>query len=84
MNINPIPMKIKLLIIAAAVTVLSACASPEERATDQIDTTENHSMNDSTSTDTITATGSMSGDNGAGADTMDTKRQKATREAGNR
>jgi hypothetical protein len=64
--------------------MLGACASPEERATDQIDTTENHSMNDSTDTDTITATGSMSGDNGAGADTADTKRQKATRAAGNR
>jgi hypothetical protein len=80
--LNSNHMKNKIIIIATASVMLLACASPEERATKQIDTTENSSV-DSAGFDTVTSTGSMSGSNGTGTDTMDTKRQKATREAGN-
>jgi len=70
------------MMMAAATALLAACASPEERAKDQVDTTANHSMNDSTNVDTMTVTGGTSGSNGTGTDTTDTKRQKATRQAG--
>jgi ABC-type glycerol-3-phosphate transport system substrate-binding protein len=76
-------MKNRLFMVATASALLLACASPEERATDQIDTTENSSA-DSAGFDTVTSTGSMSGSNGTGTDTVDTKREKATRAAGNR
>lgn len=79
---GPYRVKNRLFMIAAASAMLLAFASPEERATKQIDSTE-HSSTDSAGFDTVTSTGSMSGSNGAGTDTMDTKRQKATREAGN-
>ncbi|MEJ2884212.1 hypothetical protein [Pedobacter sp. GR22-6] len=76
-------MKATHYVLAAALAMMASCASPEERSTDQADTTENQSMKDSTSTDTVTNTGSTSGSNGTGTDTTDTKRQKATRQAGN-
>jgi len=68
--------------IACSAAMLTACASPEERAVDQVDSTENMPA-DTAGFDTVTTTGSMSGSNGTGTDTTDTKRQKATRQEGN-
>ena len=76
-------MKTKFLLIALATSLMAACASPEQRAEGTIDTVEPMTAQDSMGKDTITHTGSMSGDNGAGADTTDMNRQKATRQAGN-
>lgn len=72
-------MKTKLMIITCFSAILTACASPEERAQSEIDT-NSAVINDTTSTDTVTTTGSMSGSNGTGTDTTDMKRQKATRQ----
>ena len=63
-------------------SLLTGCASPEERGAKQIDTITN-SPQDTVGTDTVTNTGSMSGSNGTGTDTTDTKRQKATRQKAN-
>jgi uncharacterized lipoprotein YajG len=76
-------MKSKFLLPVAMIAVLASCASPEQRSDTEIDTTEAVSAADSMNTDTITHTGSMSGDNGTGTDTTDTKREKATRQQGN-
>lgn len=62
--------------------VMAACSSPEERATTQIDTNTTASA-DTSGTDTITNTGSLSGSNGTGTDTTDTRRQEATRQESN-
>jgi hypothetical protein len=70
-----------LMIFCLAATSFLACASPEERATDQIDTTTiDHS--DTGSTDTVTNVNGRSGDNGTGTDTANTLEEKAIRQSG--
>ncbi len=70
----------KMAIPCVMIILAASCTSPEEKGS-QMDTTV--ISNDTTGTDTITSTGSTSGDNSTGTDTTDTKRQKATRQAGN-
>ncbi|MHA4894629.1 hypothetical protein ACXZ1K_07760 [Pedobacter sp. PWIIR3] len=76
-------MKTKIfLFLTAATMILASCGSsstPEKGS-------ESRVIGDSTgqpSDTTITATGATSGDNGAGADTTDMNRQRATRSKGN-
>lgn len=73
-------MKAKSLCIALGISMPMACASPEQRSEDQIDTTT-ISGSDTAGTDTITNVSGRSGDNSAGADTTNTAEQKAIREA---
>jgi hypothetical protein len=74
-------MKIKISMIVLAVIGLMACASPEQRATEEIDTNTVNSA-DTTGTDTVTNVNGRSGDNGTGTDTTNTAEQKAIQEAG--
>ena len=75
-------MKTKHFFFLFAVTALMACASPEERSTEQIDTNTIKNK-DTAGTDTITNVNGRSGDNGTGTDTTNTVEQRAIREAGN-
>ncbi|RZM20229.1 MAG: hypothetical protein EOO88_36790 [Pedobacter sp.] len=68
-----------LFFVSLAATCLLACASPEQRATDQIDTTTVDAA-DTAGTDTVTNVNGRSGDNGTGTDTTSTAEQKAIRE----
>ncbi|RZK71279.1 MAG: hypothetical protein EOO92_20580 [Pedobacter sp.] len=74
--------KLNILFGTIVISLLAACASPEERSKNDIDTTQEYTASDTAGTDTVTQTGSMSGDNGAGADTTDVNKQKATRQSG--
>jgi len=74
-------MKLKILMIGAVVMGLMACASPEERATEQIDTNTVDPA-DTAGKDTITNVNGRSGDNGTGTDTTNTAEQQAIQEAG--
>lgn len=74
-------MKTKHFFLLLAPIALMACASPEQRATDQIDTNTNQHA-DTSGTDTITNVNGRSGDNGIGTDTTNTVEQKAIRESG--
>ena len=73
-------MKAKTLIITLGTTLFMACASPEQRSNDQMDTTT-ITGSDTAGTDTITNVSGRSGDNSAGADTTNTAEQKAIRES---
>lgn len=61
--------------------LVAGCGSPESRAEKTIDTTTTTAA-DEPGADTITNTGSLSGSNGTGTDTTDTRRQEATRQEG--
>jgi len=71
----------KLLFLSLATSCFFACASPEQRATDQMDTTTVDAA-DTAGTDTVTNVNGRSGDNGTGTDTTNTAEQKAIRESG--
>lgn len=74
-------MKTKHLFFFLVPIAFMACASPEQRAGEQIDTnTVQHT--DTTGTDTVTNVNGRSGDNGTGTDTTNTVEQKAIRESG--
>lgn len=74
-------MKAKTLFIALGTTLILACAPPEQRSEEQIDTTT-MTGKDTVGTDTITNVSGRSGDNSAGQDTTNTAEQKAIRDAG--
>ena len=65
--------------LSLAATCFLACASPEQRATGQTDTTT-VDAGDSPGTDTVTNVNGRSGDNGTGTDTTSTVEQKAIRQ----
>jgi hypothetical protein len=68
-----------LFFVTLAATCLLACASPEQRATEQMDTTTVDAA-DTAGTDTVTNVNGRSGDNGTGTDTTSTVEQKAIRQ----
>jgi hypothetical protein len=74
-------MKVKTLIIALGTILFMACASPEQRSEDQMDTTT-ITGSDTVGTDTTTNVNGRSGDNSTGTDTTNTAEQKALRESG--
>lgn len=76
-------MKAKKLLLLVIPIAFMACASPEQRASKQIDTNTNK-YSDTTGTDTITNVNGRSGDNGTGTDTTNTVEQKAIQESGKR
>lgn len=75
-------MKIKIVLAFLMACIVMGCASPEERATGESDSTAGGNAIDGSATDTVTYTGTTSGDKGTRTDTTDTRRQKATRQAG--
>lgn len=70
-----------IILITLMATCLFACASPEERSTNTMDTTTVASS-DTAGVDTVTNVNGRSGDNGTGTDTTNTVEQKAIRESG--
>ncbi len=74
-------MKANTLIIALGTTLFMACASPEQRSEEQMDTTT-ITGSDTVGTDTTTNVSGRSGDNGTGTDTTNQAEQKAVRESG--
>ena len=68
-----------LFFLSLAATCFLACASPEQRATGQTDTTTIGAA-DTAGTDTVTNVDGRSGDNGTGTDTTSTVEQKAIRQ----
>jgi len=75
-------MKTKDLIFTFLLAIgFFGCASPEQRATEQMDTTTVEAS-DTAGTDTVTNVNGRSGDNGTGTDTTNTAEQKAIRQAG--
>lgn len=76
-------MKAKILVLTLGTTLFMACASPEQRSEEEIDTTT-ITGSDTVGTDTTTNVSGRSGDNSAGTDTTNTAEQKAIRESGKR
>jgi hypothetical protein len=76
-------MKLKTIITILGLTSLMACASPEQRANEQIDTTT-ITPSDTAGKDTTTNVNGRSGDNSTGTDTTNTVEDKAIRESGQR
>ncbi|WGQ10677.1 hypothetical protein QG516_03285 [Pedobacter gandavensis] len=74
-------MKTRQFFLLLALAAFTACASPEQRASKQSDSSSNKDS-DSIITDTINNADGHSGDNGTGTDTTNTAEQKAIREAG--
>lgn len=72
---------LKCLTLSLITICFVACASPEQRATEETDTTTIQ-YKDTTGTDTVTNIDGRSGDNGTGTDTTNTAEQKAIRESG--
>ncbi|AOM78874.1 hypothetical protein [Pedobacter steynii] len=74
-------MKLKHTLFLLATSSLIACASPEERSTQQTDTNTVKNK-DTVGSDTITNVSGRSGDNGTGTDTTNTTEQRAIQESG--